>query len=353
MQFDFAKTVTLTTGGLLNHEATWNEYLADSPGWKQTAAVLTGPLLLANVVLGLIFSRLLGGFVAYGQQQNFFMALIVGLILAVAGFLIAVVVFNFLAGIFGGKADFSRAFAAVSLAAIPAWLAGIVAGLIPGVVGTLVALAGGLVSLFFMYKIMPLALDIPAAKRIIHFIVSIVVILVINMALGAVLVRDTLRGQIGAPSSAATGSGMLGEMERQGRLMEQAGQDLYDPPADGKLQEAQVKTYVKVMQKTRAVHDQYAAEMQKVSDDIAAREKAGQQPKPADLSKVFGGIGAVMSANNAEMEVVKSAGGNWAEHQWIKQQLRTASIQQGDGDAAIEHNYRLYQEYAQDLQDEG
>jgi len=305
---------------------------------------------LANVVVGLIFSRLMGGFVAYGQQQNFFMALIVGLILAVVGFLIAVVVFNFLAGVFGGKADFPRAFAAVSLAAIPAWLAGIVAGLIPGV-GSLIALAGGLVSLFFMYKIMPLALGIPAAKRVIHFIVSIVVILVINMALGAVLVRDALRDQIAAPSSTATGSGMLGEMERQGRLMEEAGQDLYDPPADGKLQEAQVQAYVKVMQKARAVQDRYAAEMQKLSDDIAAKEKAGQQPTPADLSKMFGGMGAAMSANNAEMEVVKSAGGNWAEHQWVKQQLRTASIQQGDGDAAIEHNYRLYQEYAQDLQD--
>lgn len=69
----------------------------------------------------------------------------------------------------------------------------------------------------------------------------------------------------------------------------------------------------------------------------------------ADLSQIYAGIGGAVSANNAEMEVVKTGQGNWAEHLWVKQQLRTARIHQGDGTDAIAHNYKLYQKYEEDL----
>jgi len=49
------------------------------------------------------------------------------------------------------------------------------------------------------------------------------------------------------------------------------------------------------------------------------------------------------------MEVVKSSGGNWAEHEWVKQQLRVARIQQGEGSDAIAHNYSLYKKYQEEL----
>ena len=129
MQLDYIRTLALIKGGLLDHEATWKNYLDENPGWQQTAVLLTGPLLLANVLLSLIFSRIMGGYAYYGYASNFFVALLLGLLMAVLGFFVAVFVFNFLAGIFKGKSDFSRAFAAVSLAAIPAWLAGVVAAL--------------------------------------------------------------------------------------------------------------------------------------------------------------------------------------------------------------------------------
>ena len=122
MSFDFMKTLKLIQGGLLDHTATWNDYLGTNPGWKDTAIVLTAPLLVANIVLSLIFSRMTGGFASYGYSSNFFMALVMGLIMAAIGFVVAVFVFNFLAGTFKGKPDFNRAFAAVSLAAIPAWI---------------------------------------------------------------------------------------------------------------------------------------------------------------------------------------------------------------------------------------
>jgi hypothetical protein len=49
-----------------------------------------------------------------------------------------------------------------------------------------------------------------------------------------------------------------------------------------------------------------------------------------------------------EIEIVKTAGGNWAEHQWVKQSLRTAWLQKDSSDA-VAHNYALYQEYEDHL----
>jgi beta-glucosidase/6-phospho-beta-glucosidase/beta-galactosidase len=66
---------------------------------------------------------------------------------------------------------------------------------------------------------------------------------------------------------------------------------------------------------------------------------------------MYAGIGTAVSATNAEMELVKTGGDNWAEHLWVKEQLRTAKIQQGDGSDAIAHNYELYKEYQEDLED--
>ena len=83
---------------------------------------------------------------------------------------------------------------------------------------------------------------------------------------------------------------------------------------------------------------------------MEAKKEAGETPSAADMSKMFGGIGKAMNANNAEMEVVKTGGGNWAEHIWVKEQLHIAKIQMGDGSDAIAHNYKLFQEYKEKLE---
>ena len=359
MTFDFNKTLALIKGGVMDHEATWRNYLDENPGWQQTAMLLTGPLLIANVLLGQIFARMMGGYAAYGLQGNFFVALIWGLVLAAIGFLIAVFVFNFLAGTFKGKPDFNRTFAAVSLAAIPAWLAGMVSGLIP-VLGLLLALAGGIMSLVFMYKIMPLAVDVPDEKRTLHFVLSLIVIVVLNMVIGYTLVGSSVRDQMptggytssDSSSRSTSGSGIMGAVERQGQLMEAAESDVYDPPADGELEEDQVETYISALKKTRALHQQYAQKMEKMAADMKAKQEAGETPSLSDLTNMYGGVGSAMIANNAEMEVVKTAGGNWAEHLWVKQQLRTAQVQQGEGSEPIEHNYELYQKYQNELEED-
>jgi len=356
MTFDFAKTLSLVKGGLIDHEATWKTYLGENPHWQQTAIVLTGPLILANVVLSVILARIIGSYSYYGYYGNFFAAIIGGLVMAALGFIIAVFVFNFLAGVFKGKSDFSRAFAAVSLAAIPAWIAGVVGALIP-FIGFVIALAGGIMSLVFLYKIIPLALAVPDEKRTIHFISALVLVFILNFIVGSFMavgsvgsnMRNGAFSDKESSSSSITASGIFGEFERQGRLMEAAQTDVYNPPEDGELSKDQVEAYIKVMSKTRTIHEEYAEEMQKLSEEIKAKEEAGESASAADMAQVYSGIGTTVGAVNAEMEVVKTGQGNWAEHSWVKEQLHTARIHQGDGSDAVLHNYELYQEYEDDL----
>ena len=358
MQFDFTKTFALIKGGLLDHENTWKTYLEDCPDWRQTALVLTGPLFLFNVLLSLIFSRLTGGYAIYGYQSGWFSALITGLVMGVIGFVIVVLVFNFLAGVFKGTANFSRAFAAVSLAVIPAWVAGAVAGLIP-YIGFLIALAGAILTLVFLYRIMPLALGVPDDKRVIHYVVSLVAVLIFNMIIGLALglgnagnqQRNNEYSANDNSGGRSASSGVVGQAVRQAELVDAASADRYDPPSDGELDKDQVEDYVSVMRKTRAVHAEYAEKMEKLAEEMKAKEAAGESPSMADFGKVYSGASGIMGANNAEMEVVISGGGNWAEHEWVKQQLRVARIQQGEGSDANAHNYSLYEKYQEELDD--
>ncbi len=357
MSFDFAKTLTLTKGGLLDHEATWKSYLDENPGWQQTAMVLTGPLIVANLLFSILLARLMGGFSYYLYPGNIFVVLLSGLVMAVAGFVIAVFVVNFLAGVFKGKPNFSRAFAALSLAFIPAWIAGIIGALVPWV-GFLISLAGGILSLIFLYKIIPLALEVPSSGRLVHFVVSLLAIIIINVVIGMVFFGGAMDSGIpdrsvsrSEQSDPPVAGGFIGELERQGRLMEEAGSDIYEPPDDEELTEKQLTAYVSVLGKARAAQESYAQEMQDLAAEIEAKNEAGEMPSPADLSRLYSGVGTTLGAQNAEMEIVKTGGGNWAEHQWVKQQLRVARLQQGEGTEAIAHNYALYSKYEDELKD--
>jgi len=348
MAFDIKKTFDLIKGGLLDPRNTWKSYLEQNPPWQDTAIQLTGPLIIANVLLTLIFSRLSGGYVYFGYGQNFLAALVSGLVFASIGFAVVVAAFSFLAGVFDGKNQFSKAFAAISLAAIPSWVAGVVGAIIPWI-GWLLALAGAILSLVYMYRIIPLALEVPEEKRVVHFIVSIVCIFVINLIVAAVLGTGSMGRVPGNNDTPVFGSGMLGEMERQAQLIESAQSDRYDPPADGKLTESQVEANAAVARKTRQLQDEYAEDMQKLSEELEAKEKTGDLT-PADMARAYGEVGTAMGANNAEMEIVKTSGGNWAEHMWVKKQLRIAKIQRGEGSDALQHNFTLYKEHRDELE---
>ena len=118
---------------------------------------------------------------------------------------------------------------------------------------------------------------------------------------------------------------------------EAAASDVYDPPSDGELTEKQVQNYIGVTAKTRTLQERLSASWQEMED------------KEPSLTDVMSGVGGALRMSTAEMEVVKSGGGNWAEHQWVKNQLETARIQQ-DLNSTTEHNYRLFLKYQDDIE---
>jgi hypothetical protein len=65
---------------------------------------------------------------------------------------------------------------------------------------------------------------------------------------------------------------------------------------------------------------------------------------------MYKGKGTAMSLNTVELETVKAGDGNWAEYQWVKEQLRNARLQRGEGSDALEHNYELYQEIEEETE---
>lgn len=354
MQFDFAKTIALIRGGLLDRDRTWQGYLAEDPPWQKTAALLTGPLIVGSTILSLIFASLTGGWTMYSQAgMNFFVGAILGLVMAAVSVLVVTAAFYYLAGPFGGRRSFDRAFAGVSLALIPSYVAAAVAALIPWV-GGLVALAGFIVALVFLYRIMPRVLEIPEDKRVVHYAASIAVALVVNFIVGSVvagaLLGDPIRSggyttRGAAERDGATPGGWVGEMERQSRILEAARADRYEPPADGEVSDDQVARVIDVLRKTHNAQERYAQRM----EQLARKVEEQDSPSLSDMGKVVSGMTGAVGAHNVEMEIVKSGGGNWAEHQWVKEQLRTALLHQGAGTPAMEHNYRLFQAFEDEL----
>ncbi len=82
--------------------------------------------------------------------------------------------------------------------------------------------------------------------------------------------------------------------------------------------------------------------------ELAERAERDEQLSMSELSEMMSGASQVMGMNTIELEVVKTGGGNWAEHQWVKESLRTAYVQE-DINEAVKHNFDLYKEYQDEL----
>jgi hypothetical protein len=345
MKADLGKTFSLVTGGMARPPATWQGYLATNPSWQETLIVLTAPLFLVSLVLSTVLGRATGGVSAYAARGTLLTELLLGLVAGAVAFLVTVFVLNFFAGIFKGKPDFSRAFAAVSLAAIPAWVFGIAGAAIPWL-GGLVSLVGAIWSLVLLYRILPLALDIPQGKRVVHYVVSLLVVIVVNAVIAVFLYPTAFRSGIIDPTGVtgdpvSSGSGLMATIRRQGDIVDAANADTYDPPADGRVSETQARELVSVLEKAGAAFDERTSKIK----NMATATEDGKAPSASDILDAYKSIGTVASLQNLEMEVVKSADGNWAEYAWVKQQLRVASLQRGEGSAANAHNFALYEKY--------
>ena len=98
------------------------------------------------------------------------------------------------------------------------------------------------------------------------------------------------------------------------------------------------------MTSARKIQEEHAKKL----DDMGEKMKGKDEASLSDISKLYAGMSSVMAANNAPMDVVKSSGGNWAEHVWVEEQLRLAKYQP-DLNEAVRENAELLRKYKEQL----
>ena len=182
--FDINKTIKIIQGGLFNSKNTWQSYLEEKHDWKETATLLTGPMILVSVILSSLLFWLFSNHYIFASQGGFGIT-VLKLIGAIIGISVGAFLFSFIAGLFKGKHDFNKGLAALSLAAIPGYIGSII-GSVP-IIGWLISLGLGILSLVFLYKIIPSYLEVPEEKRVVHFVTSLVATVVIAFLINMIL----------------------------------------------------------------------------------------------------------------------------------------------------------------------
>tara|TARA_R110001606_G_scaffold395190_1_gene566900 strand:- start:675 stop:1727 length:1053 start_codon:yes stop_codon:yes gene_type:complete len=345
---DYLKTFNLVKNGLLSPKKTWASYLDENHSFKDTAINLTGPLIFVSVILSAILGWVFSSHYLFARQTGF-VATLLGLIAAVISIFIVSFVFSYLAGVFNGKHNFDKGFAALSLAVIPAYFGSILSTL--PLLGGGIGLVLSIISLVFLYQIIPTYLEVPDDKRVLHYIASLfasaVLVFIVNMVLG---IGTYSMGNYDTDyqQDERVNSGVFGEVEHQAKLMNQAENDRYERPKNGLVTDKQMEVLIDNLKKVSA----YRLRQEEKLERLEMEMKDKKDFSFSDFGKLTSGMNSVMSTANAEMEVVKTSGGNWAEHQWIKEQLRTAAIQK-DLNSTVKHNYALYNKYEEILNEYG
>jgi len=335
--FDFQATLKWVTAVLSDPDSAAAAYREAGPGWQQSFLQLPLPLYVGAYVIAGIVALATGGSFMYGGLS--FGMFVFALAWGLAWTFVVAFIFDFLAGTFEGKRNFDAAYAVVALAIVPS-AAGTALSPLPWI-GWLIGLAASIYSLMLAYRFLPLYLEIPETSRVKHFAVSIVAAIVVNLfvslTIGSMFAPSLMRNASFDGSGESIGGGMLGGFERQANVVDAASKDTYDPPSDGEISGKQLEAYVDVLRKTKALRERLSESMK------------GMEEKEPSLTDVFSGVGGAVRLGTAEMEVVKTGGGNWAEHQWVRSQLETARIQQDLNDAT-KHNYELFLEYQDEIE---
>src|SRR5690606_6083547 len=152
----------------------------------------------------------------------------------------------------GGKRHFALGFAAVTLAAVPAFVGQALAP-VPWI-GWLLSFGLGIYSLVLLWRIIPLYLEVPDAKRALHYIVSLIACIIVSLLVSAIAGRilgissvdslSQLSQSNESARSSTTGTGLFGNIAQRAELMSQAQNDTYTPPADERLTEQQVEAFI-------------------------------------------------------------------------------------------------------------
>jgi hypothetical protein len=374
---DLKRTLSLISGGVFDSEQTWRNYLPEADNWQKTAFLLTGPLIIFAAVGAYIFGFLGSDFSFFGQVRPTIISTIMTMISSAIAAAVVAFVVSALAGAFGGKSDFALGLAATTFAFIPGYIGQAVTWL-PWV-GGLLGLGLFIYALVLLWKVIPIYLAVPDGKRVGHYILSLVVTIV-AMAILSMTVGRFLHPSVDRPSfdrvsdvsrpDSSSGAGMYSGFARQAELMAAAEEDRFDPPSDGRLSKGQVREFIRVeedrfdppsdgrlskgqvrefirvMQRTEELQREKMARLRELSEKADRDEEVSL----GDLGSMMSGMTEAAGLQTSEIEVVKSAGGNWAEHQWVRESLRTAWVQKDINDT-VAHNFELYREFEEELSD--
>ncbi len=329
--FDIEATIKWVTDVLKDPHGAAIAYKDLAAPWKQTFLQITLPVYAAGSVFGYILALITGGSFLFGEAT--LGLFLFGFLWSLAWTFVIAFIFDYFVGVFADGHNFDAAYAVVGLAVIPAAL-GNAAAPLPWI-GWLVSLAASIYSLMLAYRFIPVFLTLPEEHRVKHFIVSIIAAFLVNIlvsiTLGFMFAPAII--SVAAPDTDTSSNvGILGGLERQSSFAESAMNDTYDPPADGKLSRSQLERYVDAKKKTQMLSERLAADLENLEEDEVS------------ISDIFGGVGDVLRLSTAEMEVVKTAGGNWAEHQWVANQLEVARVQRDINDS-VKHNFELFEQF--------
>ncbi len=107
-------------------------------------------------------------------------------------------------------------------------------------------------------------------------------------------------------------------------VLQEAGEDEYDPPADGKLTRDQVAMYLEVKKRERDLAKVAAEKLKETGQELKDDEEEG-----ASFSAALKGLGALRDLTNfvtADIRAAQELGHNTAEYSWVKQQVLEAGL---------------------------
>lgn len=113
------------------------------------------------------------------------------------------------------------------------------------------------------------------------------------------------------------------DLEKRGTtdLMKEVANDTYDPPADGRLTDAQVKMYLKVREHEKKIAVVAKEEMKQ---HAANAEKSGEKSLSGMMDS-FKALGSAADFMTADIRAAKDLGFNSQEYLWVKGQILAAS----------------------------
>jgi hypothetical protein len=104
-------------------------------------------------------------------------------------------------------------------------------------------------------------------------------------------------------------------------LLKSVADDEYNPPADGRLTDAQVQMYLKVREQEKKIAQVAKDELKKHAD----KAKESGEKSLSGMMEGLKGLGSVADMATADIRAAKDLGFNTQEYLWVKQQILAAS----------------------------